>query len=327
MAGDRADLSRAATSRARSTSSRRSRASCSTACRTTMPLRRSVAGHLTAEQRFRRALEDVLVGAGFSEAYTWSLVALRSRSRRAAAARPDERRAGRAPHDPAPRASSRPRASTSTPATTRSALFELARVYLPSGEPLPDERLARRRASRRAGSAARAVPSRRSTRRSTSRSRPRADDARRTSTRARRPRPTPAGSASSIPTLLEGAWGVFELDVAALMAPLPERILYEDVITYPAVRQDIAVVVGGGRRGGRDRRRCAARPGATSSATPASSTSTTATRSARAGSPSPCTSSSRRPTGRSPTRRRMRPGADRRRARRAGRRGAARLAP
>jgi phenylalanyl-tRNA synthetase beta chain len=28
------------------------------------------------------------------------------------------------------------------------------------------------------------------------------------------------------------------------MAPLPERILYEDVITYPAVRQDIAVVVG-----------------------------------------------------------------------------------
>ena len=27
------------------------------------------------------------------------------------------------------------------------------------------------------------------------------------------------------------------------MAPLPERILYEDVITYPANRQDIAVVV------------------------------------------------------------------------------------
>ena len=27
------------------------------------------------------------------------------------------------------------------------------------------------------------------------------------------------------------------------MAPLPERILYEDVITFPAVRQDVAVVV------------------------------------------------------------------------------------
>ena len=45
----------------------------------TMPLRRSVAGHLTPEQRLRRALEDVLVGAGFSEAYTWSLVAVRPR--------------------------------------------------------------------------------------------------------------------------------------------------------------------------------------------------------------------------------------------------------
>ena len=27
------------------------------------------------------------------------------------------------------------------------------------------------------------------------------------------------------------------------MAPLPERILYEDVITYPGVRQDVAVTV------------------------------------------------------------------------------------
>ena len=41
----------------------------------TMPLRRSVAGHLSALQRFRRIVEDVLVGAGFSEAYTWSLTA------------------------------------------------------------------------------------------------------------------------------------------------------------------------------------------------------------------------------------------------------------
>ena len=43
--------------------------------------------------------------------------------------------------------------------------------------------------------------------------------------------------------LLEGSWGVFELDVARLMAPLPERILYDDVISYPAARQDIAIVV------------------------------------------------------------------------------------
>ena len=41
----------------------------------TMPLRRAVAGHLTPMQRFRRTVEDILVGAGFSEAYTWSLTA------------------------------------------------------------------------------------------------------------------------------------------------------------------------------------------------------------------------------------------------------------
>ncbi len=41
----------------------------------TMPLRRHVQGRLTKEQRLRRVVEDTLVGAGLSEAYTWSLVA------------------------------------------------------------------------------------------------------------------------------------------------------------------------------------------------------------------------------------------------------------
>ena len=41
----------------------------------TTPLRRDVAGHLTKDQRLRRLVEDVLVGAGLSEAFTWSLVA------------------------------------------------------------------------------------------------------------------------------------------------------------------------------------------------------------------------------------------------------------
>src|SRR4029450_12571729 len=39
----------------------------------TLPLRRHVRGRLTKEQRLRRVVEDALVGAGFSEAYTWSL--------------------------------------------------------------------------------------------------------------------------------------------------------------------------------------------------------------------------------------------------------------
>ena len=45
------------------------------------------------------------------------------------------------------------------------------------------------------------------------------------------------------PALLEGEWGVFELDLETLTAPVPERILYDDVITFPALNQDLAVVV------------------------------------------------------------------------------------
>ena len=104
----------------------------------TMPLRRSVAGHLTPAQRFRRLLEDVLVGAGFSEAYTWSLVA----------------------SDPDPGALRLPDPMSGDQAVLRTTLlqglveaarvnvdagnssirlFELAHVYRPSGEALPEE--------------------------------------------------------------------------------------------------------------------------------------------------------------------------------------------
>src|SRR6185295_1778756 len=54
----------------------------------------------------------------------------------------------------------------------------------------------------------------------------------------------PAGWLGELhPALLEGSWGVFELDLDELTAPIPERILYDDVITFPPLRQDIAVVV------------------------------------------------------------------------------------
>ena len=45
------------------------------------------------------------------------------------------------------------------------------------------------------------------------------------------------------PTLLDGTWGAFELDLETLFATVPERVVYEDVITYPATLQDIAVAV------------------------------------------------------------------------------------
>jgi phenylalanyl-tRNA synthetase beta chain len=42
---------------------------------------------------------------------------------------------------------------------------------------------------------------------------------------------------------LPGEWGAFELDLDALVDRVPDLIVYEDVITYPPVRQDLAFVV------------------------------------------------------------------------------------
>jgi len=206
----------------------------------TMPLRRHVSGHLSRDQRLRRLVEDVLAGAGFTEAYTWSLVA----------------------RDPDPNALRLPDPMSGDQAVLRTtlldglvaaarvnvdagntpiALFELARVYLPTGGRLPDEPW------RVAGivdggyvAAKAAVEV--------------LHDALHLDLRVRRTlRPflhpgkaaeTDAGWLGELhPALLEGAWGVFELDLATLTAPVPDRILYDDVITFPALNQDVAVVV------------------------------------------------------------------------------------
>jgi phenylalanyl-tRNA synthetase beta chain len=45
------------------------------------------------------------------------------------------------------------------------------------------------------------------------------------------------------PTLLEGVWGAFELDLGVLAEAVPGVVVYEDVLTYPATLQDIALVV------------------------------------------------------------------------------------
>ncbi len=206
----------------------------------TMPLRRAVAGHLTRDQRLRRLVEDVLVGAGFSEAYTWSLVA----------------------NDPDPAALRLPDPMSGEQAVLRTtlaegliaaarenvdagnealALFELARVYLPSGEALPDERW------RVGGIVAGGFEAVRGAVEALYEAlhlelRP----ARATSPflHPGKAAATPAGWLGELhPALLEGTWGIFELDLVELTAPIPERILYDDVITFPPLRQDIAIVV------------------------------------------------------------------------------------
>jgi phenylalanyl-tRNA synthetase beta chain len=206
----------------------------------TMPLRRHVQGRLTKEQRLRRVVEDTLVGAGLSEAYTWSLVG----------------------SDPRPDAIRLPSPMTSDQAILRTtivpglldpartgveagaehvALFEIARVYLPSSDRLPEERW------RVAGVVHGGYEVMKGVLEAlyvglglVLRVQRGAHDLLHPGKAA----VTDAGWLGELhPALLEGTWGAFELDLATLFAAVPDRIVYEDVLTYPATLQDIAVVV------------------------------------------------------------------------------------
>jgi phenylalanyl-tRNA synthetase beta chain len=121
------------------------------------------------------------------------------------------------------------------------ALFEIARVYLPSGGQLPDERWHVGGIAEGGFDAAKgAVELLHETlhvelevRRGT-----------RPFLHPGKAAETDAGWLGELhPAELEGSWGIFELDLETLCAPVPERIVYEDVVTYPALRQDIAVAL------------------------------------------------------------------------------------
>jgi phenylalanyl-tRNA synthetase beta chain len=209
----------------------------------TLPLRRHVRGRLTKEQRLRRLVEDVLVGAGFTEAYTWSLRA--SDPSAEAICLPDPMSADQALLRTTLLTGLVEAAQANLDAgAERVALFEIARVYRPTGEQLPDERWhlggivaggyaaakgavetlygalhVELRVERDADPPAVAHPG-----------------------RAAR---VPAGLLAELhPTLLEGAWGVFELDLGVVFEGVRERVEYEELLTYPELRQDVAVVVG-----------------------------------------------------------------------------------
>lgn len=206
----------------------------------TLPLRSAMDGRLSREQRLRRLVEDVLVGAGFCEAYTFSLAA----------------------GDPDPDALRLPDPLTSEHAVLRTtllegltaaarhnismgneeiALFELARVYLPGGERLPEERW------RVGGIAEGGYPRAKGAvelLHAALRVELRVERARLPFLHPGKAARTDAGWLGELhPTLLEGGWGVFELDLATLFDRVPERVEYEDVITYPAAHQDLAFVV------------------------------------------------------------------------------------
>ena len=206
----------------------------------TLPARREMFGRLTQGQRLRRLVEDILVGAGVHEVYTPSLVA----------------------EDPDPSAFRVPEPQSSEQAVLRTrllpslieaarynvdagnsdvALFEIARVYLPSGDNRPEERWTVAAVVEGGFSRAKGIVE---TLHAALRLEPRferfEDDLLHPGRTAR----VEAGVVGELrPDLLGGEWGTFELDLATLVAEVPERPEYEDVITYPAVRQDLAFVV------------------------------------------------------------------------------------
>ena len=205
----------------------------------TLPARRDAIGRLPRLLQLRRTVEDVLVGCGLSEAYTPSLVA----------------------DDPDPAAIRLVNPLSADQAIARTtllpsvlavaernrevgnegvALFEIARVYLPSGEELPNEgwrvtgvlegefvdakgvvdvlfealhvELAVERGEHsffHPGKAGRLAE----------------------------------GWVGEVHPAVGRGWAAFELDLGALEAAVPQRILYRDVISFPSVLQDLAFVV------------------------------------------------------------------------------------
>jgi len=206
----------------------------------TLPLRRAVFGRLSKGQRLRRVVEDVLVGCGYSEAYTWSLQASDRDPRALVVPEPisAELRVLRTSLLDGLLASARHNIDLGVESV---ALFEIARVYLPSGGQLPEERWhVGGIASGGFFSAKGAVEALYDA----LKLEPRFE-------RAEEPFLHP-GKAAGVdsgwigelhPALGSEGFGAFELDLERLIADVPERIEYEDVITYPALRQDLAVVV------------------------------------------------------------------------------------
>jgi phenylalanyl-tRNA synthetase beta chain len=204
-----------------------------------LPTRQAMFGALKPVQRLRRRVEDVLVGLGLAEVYTPSL-------------RPDD-------PDPAAWRLAEPISVELSVLRTRLlpslvdsarrnvelgaegvAFFEVARVYLPDGE-LPDEQTRVAAIVEGGWDRAKGIVE-------TLYAALKADpEFERTTDDLLHPGKAASVSAGILgelhPAVMDGVWGVFELDLAKLLAAWNDEPHYEDVITYPAVHQDLAFAV------------------------------------------------------------------------------------
>jgi phenylalanyl-tRNA synthetase beta chain len=204
----------------------------------TLPERTEMFGVLTPRQKLRRVVEDLLVGAGLYEAYTYSLQAW----------------------DPAPDAielpeplSSQQRVLRTTLAVgllgaarhnvdmgnSRIELFEIAHVYLPPG-PVPREPWRVGGIVEgdffKAKGIVEAVLETLHVEPTFERAQLREEFVVGASVQA-------GWVGTYGPLDIDGEWSAFELDLDELAALVPDRVLYRDVITYPPLRLDLAFVV------------------------------------------------------------------------------------
>ncbi len=203
----------------------------------TLPERRAMFGTLSRDQQLRRRVEEALAGLGFAETYTPSL-------------RPDDQTPWKLPEPISVELSAlRTRLLPSlVEAAHRNvdagaeaiALFEIARVYLPGAE-LPEERLRVAGVTEGGFSRAKGVVE---TLYAALKAEPSFDRAEDPLLHPGKTARTAAGTFGELrPGLLEGEWSAFELDLAELFQASREPITYEDVITYPSLRQDLAFTV------------------------------------------------------------------------------------
>ena len=204
-----------------------------------LPTRRVMFARLSKHQRIRRRIEDVLVGFGYAEAYTWTLVQEESERVAVQLQEPlsSEQAVLRTSLIEGLLASARRNVDAGNDDI---ALFEQAHVYLPTGEQLPEERWRVGGIAQGGFAFAKGTVEGLYAALNVEPSFQPADDLPAAGRGAR----TDEGWVASVrEPELPGEWGAFELDVDALVERVPDLVVYEDVITYPPVRQDLAFVV------------------------------------------------------------------------------------
>jgi phenylalanyl-tRNA synthetase beta chain len=198
-------------------------------------------GRLSRFQRLRRRVEDTLVALGYSEVYTPSLVESDRAQDAIRLQEPITVELAVLRTELLPSLVEAARRNVEV-GDDSVALFEVARVYLPrDGDELPEER------TRVAGIATGGFLRGKGVVETVLR----ALHAEAGWTRAEHPLLHPgktgqieAGVVGELhPAVLDGVWSAFELDLETLADAARDPVPYEDVITYPAVFQDLAVAV------------------------------------------------------------------------------------